>query len=104
MKGSVFRKQVLPLFALFGGLIVSALIIDLLLHQFDLVWVGRWFGIPGTLLILSSFLYSLRKRKKISFGKPKHLLVLHETLAWIGVLMILVHAGIHVYAILHGWR
>jgi hypothetical protein len=91
---------VLPLFALFGGLILAALIIDWLLHQLDLVWIGRWLGIPGTLLILSSFLYSLRKRKKIDFGKPKYLLALHETLTWVGALMILVHAGIHVYAIL----
>jgi hypothetical protein len=81
-------------------LILGALIVDWLLHQFDLVWVGRWLGIPGTLLILTSFFYSLRKRKKIDFGKPKHLLALHETLTWIGALMILVHAGIHVYAIL----
>jgi hypothetical protein len=100
MEGSIFRKQVLPFFALFGGLILGALIIDWLLHQLDLVWIGRWLGIPGTLLILSSFLYSLRKRKKIGFGRPKQLLVLHETLTWIGALMILVHAGIHVYAIL----
>ncbi len=71
-----------------------------MLHQFELAWIGRWLGIPGTLLILSSFLYSLRKRKKISFGKPKTLLTLHETLTWIGALFILVHAGIHIYAIL----
>jgi len=47
-----------------------------------------------------SFLYSLPKRKKIHFGKPKTLLTLHEVLAWLGSLMILVHAGIHVYAVL----
>ncbi|MCK5432886.1 MAG: hypothetical protein KAJ03_09085, partial [Gammaproteobacteria bacterium] len=50
--------------------------------------------------ILLSFLYSMRKRKVISFGKPKTLLLLHETLTWIGALMILVHAGIHIYTIL----
>jgi hypothetical protein len=42
----------------------------------------------------------MRKRKIIQFGKPKNMLALHETLTWIGALMILVHAGIHVYAIL----
>ncbi|MET0051723.1 MAG: hypothetical protein ABW095_11665 [Candidatus Thiodiazotropha sp.] len=96
---SVFR-QLLPFVALFAGLILGALSIDALLHQFDLVWIGRWLGIPGTLLILISFLYSLRKRKKIRFGKPRTLLALHETLAWLGSLMILVHAGIHIYALL----
>jgi len=85
---------------MFGSLILATLITDALLHQFELAWIGRWLGIPGTLLILSSFLYSLRKRKKISFGKPKTLLTLHETLTWIGALLILVHAGIHIYAIL----
>ncbi len=100
MQRSILRKQVLPFFALFAGLLLGALIIDWLLHQLELVWIGRWLGIPGTLLILTSFLYSLRKRKKIGFGKPKHLLALHETLTWVGALMILVHAGIHVYAIL----
>ena len=100
MHRSLIRKEVIPFLMMFGGLIGLTIITDALLHQFDLVWIGRWLGIPGTLLILSSFLYSMRKRKLISFGKPKHLLTLHETLTWLGALMILVHAGIHIYAIL----
>ncbi len=100
MERSILRRQVLPFLLLFTGLILGALIFDGLLHLLDLVWIGRWLGIPGTLLILVSFLYSLRKRKKIEFGKPKHLLILHETLTLVGALMILVHAGIHVYAML----
>jgi hypothetical protein len=100
MKQSLISKKVLPFLAMFGGLILATMITDALLHQFELVWIGRWLGIPGVILILLSFFYSMRKRKKISFGKPKTLLTLHETLAWIGALMILVHAGIHIYAIL----
>lgn len=100
MERSLVRKEVLPFLLMFGSLIVATVVADALLHQFGLVWIGRWLGIPGTLLILLSFFYSMRKRKVISFGKPKTLLVLHETLAWSGALMILVHAGIHVYAIL----
>ncbi|WP_321528882.1 hypothetical protein [Sedimenticola selenatireducens] len=100
MQRSLIRKEVIPFLLMFGSLILATLITDALLHQFELAWIGRWLGIPGTLLILSSFLYSLRKRKKISFGKPKTLLTLHETLTWIGALFILVHAGIHIYAIL----
>ncbi len=100
MERSIFQRQILPFLALFGGLLLGALILDGLLHLFGLVWIGRWLGIPGVLLILVSFLYSLRKRKRISFGKPKVLLSLHETLAWIGALMILVHGGIHIYTIL----
>jgi len=100
MKRSLIRKEVIPFLVLFGSLILATIITDALLHQFELVWIGRWLGIPGTILILLSFLYSMRKRKVISFGKPKTLLLLHETLTWIGALMILVHAGIHIYTIL----
>jgi hypothetical protein len=100
METSLVRKEVLPFLLMFGALIAATVIIDSLLHQLDLVWVGRYLGIPGTILILSSFFYSLRKRKLISAGKPKTLLTLHETLTWLGALMILVHAGVHVYSIL----
>ena len=100
MERSLIRKEVLPFLLMFGGLILATIVSDALLHHFDLVWIGRYLGIPGTLLILLSFFYSMRKRKLISFGKPKNLLVLHELFAWLGALMILVHAGIHVYSIL----
>lgn len=100
MDNSLIRREVLPFMLMLGSLIAATLVSDAVLHQLDLVWVGRWLGIPGTLLILASFLYSMRKRKKITFGKPRTLLRLHEVLTWLGALMILVHAGIHVYAIL----
>jgi hypothetical protein len=100
MERSLIRKEVLPFLAMFGSLILATIVTDALLHQFELVWIGRWLGIPGTILILLSFFYSMRKRKVIRFGKPKTLLALHETLTWIGALMILVHAGIHIYTIL----
>ena len=100
MERSLLRKEVIPFVMMFGALILATIITDTLLHQFDLVWIGRWLGIPGTILILLSFFYSMRKRKMISFGKPKTLLILHETLTWLGALMILVHAGIHIYTIL----
>jgi hypothetical protein len=100
MERSLIRKEVVPFLKLFGTLILATIITDALLHQFELVWIGRWLGIPGTILILLSFIYSMRKRKVISFGNPRTLLILHETLTWIGALMILVHAGIHIYTIL----
>ncbi|MBK1720004.1 hypothetical protein [Thiocystis violacea] len=100
MKRSIVRKEVLPFLILFGSLLIATVIADALLHAMDLVWIGRYLGIPGTILILLSFFYSMRKRKLIQFGKPKTLLRLHEVLTWLGALMILVHAGIHVYTIL----
>ena len=100
MKFSILSKEVLPLLVMFGSLLVATAITDALLHLFGLMWIGRYLGIPGTILILLSFFYSMRKRKLIEFGKPKGLLRLHEVLTWLGALMIMVHAGIHVYAIL----
>jgi hypothetical protein len=66
----------------------------------NLVWVGRYLGIPGTILIIGSLVYSLRKRKYITTGSAKSLLHLHEIGAWLGSLMVLLHAGIHFNAIL----
>ncbi|MCP4429738.1 MAG: hypothetical protein GY806_02045 [Gammaproteobacteria bacterium] len=100
MHRSLIQKEVVPFLKMFGALILVTIITDALLHQFELIWVGRWLGIPGVILILMSFFYSMRKRKKISFGKPRNLLILHETLTWLGALMIMVHAGIHIYTIL----
>ncbi len=100
MERSLISKKVLPFLLMLIALIASAIFLDTLLHRLDLIWVGRWLGIPGTLLILLSFFYSMRKRKVIGVGKPKTLLKLHEVLTWSGALMILVHAGTHFYAIL----
>ncbi len=100
MEQSLSRKEILPFLVMIGVLGASTIILDSVLHLFDLVWVGRYLGIPGTVLILLSFFYSMRKRKLIATGKPKTLLTLHETFTWLGALMILVHAGVHVYAIL----
>jgi hypothetical protein len=77
-----------------------ALLCDAALHLLNAVWVGRWLGIPGTLLILASIGYSLRKRKLIRSGNPATLLRLHEYMAWAGSLLVLVHAGIHFNSIL----
>lgn len=99
---SIFTREVVPFFLRLALLGFAALAIDALLHWLDAVWIGRYLGIPGVLLIVGSFGYSLRKRKLIAIGKPTTLLRLHEYMAWAGSLLILVHAGIHFNAIL-GW-
>jgi hypothetical protein len=98
----LLRREILPFLASFAALVFFALAIDGLFHFFDLLWVGRWLGIPGTLLIIGSTAYSLRKRKLIQRGNPAQLLRWHEALAWLGSLLVLVHAGVHFNAIL-GW-
>ena len=100
MKSSLWREHVLPFTFLLGLLAAATLAGDFVLHRFDLVWVGRYMGIPGTLLIIGSLYYSLRKRKYVTSGDPKSLLKMHEFGTWLGSLMVLIHAGIHFNAIL----
>ncbi len=100
MKGSLLSREVLPFYLSLAALAGAALLIDAVLHVLDAVWIGRYLGIFGVLLIIFSFGYSLRKRKLIDVGKPMTLLRLHERMAWVGSLLILVHAGIHFNAIL----
>ncbi|WP_374564869.1 hypothetical protein [Ideonella sp.] len=102
MQARLLRREVLPFLAGISALVVATLLLDALLHVFNAVWVGRYLGIPGTLLIIASTVYSLRKRKLIQSGQPAQLLRWHEGLAWLGSLLVLVHAGIHFNAIL-GW-
>lgn len=100
MTTSLWRQHILPFTLLLGLLAAATLAGDYLLHRLNLVWVGRYLGIPGTILIIGSLVYSLRKRKYITAGNPKTLLTLHEFSAWFGSLMVLIHAGIHFNAIL----
>ena len=100
MTTSLWRQHILPFCLLLGLLAVATLAGDYLLHQLNLVWVGRYLGIPGIVLIIISLIYSLRKRKVITAGNPKSLLTFHEFTAWLGSLLVLIHAGIHFNAIL----
>ena len=93
-------KEILPFYVRLVALAVVTLSIDIILHLTDLVWIGRYLGIPGVILILLSFGHSLRKRGIIKSDNPIRLLRLHEWLAWIGSTLVLVHAGIHFNAAL----
>ena len=100
LQARLFSREVLPFYLSLLALAVAALLCDAALHLLDAVWIGRWLGIPGTLMILGSLTYSLRKRKLIRSGQPATLLRLHEYTAWAGSLLVLVHAGIHFNSIL----
>lgn len=97
---SVWRKDILPFTLLVTLLGVATVVGDHVLHRLDLVWVGRYLGIPGTLLIIASLSYSLRKRKVIASGNVKSWRSVHEFGTWLGSLMVLLHAGVHFNAIL----
>jgi hypothetical protein len=101
-KARLLSREVLPHLLAFAALVAATLAVDGALHLLGAVWVGRYLGIPGVVLIVGSFAYSLRKRQLIKLGKPVALLRLHERMAWAGSLLVLVHAGIHFNALL-GW-
>lgn len=86
-------RKIIPFIIIYVSLIAIATALHILLHSGGYKWLLRYLGIAGTFLILVSFIYSLRKRKIISFGKAKLLLQIHEALAWTGSLLILAHAG-----------
>jgi hypothetical protein len=65
----LFAREVVPFYLSLLALALATLAIDAALHLADLVWVGKWLGIPGLALICGSFGYSLRKRKLISRGQ-----------------------------------
>ena len=102
LKAHLISREVVPFYLSLLALAAAALLCDAALHLLNAVWIGKWLGIPGTLLIIGSLGYSLRKRKLIRSGHPATLLRLHEYMAWAGSLLVLVHAGIHFNAIL-GW-
>ncbi|MBF0155329.1 MAG: hypothetical protein HQL64_16455 [Magnetococcales bacterium] len=100
MINSIIYIEVFPFLTRLAMLMGATILGDFILHRFGLVWVGRYMGIPGTLLIVLSLLYSLRKRKIIHTGSPRILLRVHEFFTWLGALMILIHSGVHFNAIL----
>ncbi len=100
MRSSIFYKTVLPNIIWYILLFIGTILLDYILHTFQLILLGRYLGISGTLFIIISFVYSLQKRKLIHVGSSKYLLQIHEVLAWIGSLMLMVHGGIHFNALL----
>ena len=100
MRSSLLGREIAPFYLWFAALIGATLAVDAILHFLDIVWIGRYLGILGVLLILGSFAHSLRKRKLIRSANPVGLLRLHERIAWTGSMLVLVHAGIHFNAVL----
>ena len=93
-------KKTLPFVLIYLSLLIIAVSLHLFLHSSGYKWLLRYIGIAGTLLIVFSFVYSLRKRKVIKFGKAKLLLQIHEVMAWMGSLLILIHAGFEFDAVI----
>lgn len=93
-------NKIVSSFLIYIAMILAAISLDYILHLAGLKSAGRYFGFIGTAIVLSSFIYSMRKRKLISRGSPKNLLQNHEFLGWLGAVLIIVHGGIHFNAII----
>jgi len=100
MRAHLVSREVVRFYLALAALLALAVLADAALHMLNAVWIGRYLAAPGTLLIVGSFWYSLRKRKLVSTGRASTLLQLHEYMSWLGSLLLLVHAGIHSNAIL----
>jgi hypothetical protein len=98
---TLLQRDVGPFFIGFFALTAATIGIDFLLHQWGLPWIGRYLGLAGVVVIAAGLApYSLRKRNLVIVGDATKLLRLHEVTAWIGALLITVHAGIHFNTIL----
>jgi hypothetical protein len=97
---SIFQKDTVPFAFYLVTLLAVTLLGDAALHALGLASIGRWLGIPGLVLIGLSLAYSARKRHLIKQGSPSKYLRFHEYVAWLGSVMVLLHAGIHFGAVL----
>ncbi|NUM71629.1 MAG: hypothetical protein HUU43_12320 [Ignavibacteriaceae bacterium] len=93
-------RKIVSSFLIYIAMILAAITLDYLLHAAGFKSVGRYFGFLGTAIVLSSFIYSMRKRKMIKSGTPKRLLQNHEFMGWLGAVLIIVHGGIHFNAMI----
>lgn len=89
-----------PQIAGFGSMLLLVAAADLILHATGLSALGLYAGYLGSLLIVVSFAYSARKRKLVRWSSPRRLLTLHKAAAWLGPLLVLIHGGFHLNALL----
>lgn len=80
--------------------VLNAILIENLLDTYGIAGHRLFTGIAGTVLVVLSFGYSMRKRKKVfKSGVIKEWLASHEWLAVLGTVLIFIHTGTHLNAI-----
>lgn len=98
---TVIQRSIFGFLLWFLLMIGIAIGLDYLLHLWGYVSIGRYLGTAGLVAILLSLLpYSLRKHRIVHMGNPATFLRLHQSISWIGGILVIVHAGIHMNALL----
>ena len=92
-------KRMSGLFLTILLVVANAILIEVILDLFEVKGHRLFTGIAGTLIIILSFGYSARKRKKLTIGSAKNWLQGHEWLSIGGTFLILVHTGNHFNAL-----
>jgi len=96
---TVIRKFSSLIFTVFLA-VSNAILMESLLDSYGITGHRLFTGIVGTLLVIFSFAYSMRKRKKVfAFGGMKGWLASHEWLAIVGTVIIFIHTGTHFHAL-----
>lgn len=96
--GIIVRRVVILVVSIIG-LICGALFLECLIDASGLASYKHMTGVGGSIMILASFSYSLRKRKIIlTKGSLNGWRVLHEWLTITGAFLVFVHGGFNTHA------
>jgi hypothetical protein len=96
----IVLSRISTLFLTLILVITNAILIETILDMYGIRGHRLFTGIVGTLVLILSFGYSLKKRKKLLVvGKIKSWLLAHEWLAIVGSVIIFIHTGTHLKAI-----
>lgn len=92
-------KRIFSLAVIVAFVAISAILIEVLFDNIGLEKHKHMIGNLGSLMVLVSFVYSLRKRKiLLKNGNIQSWLKGHEVLAIAGTVLIFIHAGFHTHA------
>jgi uncharacterized membrane protein YeaQ/YmgE (transglycosylase-associated protein family) len=97
--GIIVRRVVILVVGIIG-LICGALFLERLMDGAGLASYKHMVGVAGSIIVLLSFSYSLRKRKIIlTKGSLNGWRVLHEWLTIVGAFLVFVHGGFNSHAL-----
>lgn len=95
----IHLKKTTGLAIFITAVVVSAALIEVFLDNIGAEKHKHFIGNAGTLMVVMSFVYSMRKKRLLfAKGNMQAWLKLHEIFAVAGTVLILIHAGLHTHA------